>query len=53
MPNAYEGKDDFDHLKRWLHRLIRFMKIYHLTGADKEMDWILITEMSLKGKAKC
>jgi hypothetical protein len=52
MPDAYEGEDDFDHLKRWLHGLIRFMKIHCLTGADKEMDWILIMGTSLKGKAE-
>ena len=52
MPDAYEGEDNFDHLERWLHRLIRFMKIHHLTGVDKEMDWILIMGTSLKGKAE-
>jgi hypothetical protein len=52
MPDTYEGKDDFDCLKRWLHRLIRFIKIHRLTGADKEMDRILITGTSLKGKAE-
>jgi hypothetical protein len=52
LPDAYEDEDDFDHLKRWLYRLIRFIKIYHLTGVNKEMDQILIMEISLKGKAK-
>jgi hypothetical protein len=28
MPDAYEGEDDFDRLERWLHGLIRFMKIH-------------------------
>jgi hypothetical protein len=28
------------------------MKIHHLTGVDKEMDWILVMGMSLKGKAE-
>jgi hypothetical protein len=52
MPDAYEGEDDFDHLERWLHGLIRFMKIHRLTGMDKEMDQILIMGTSLKGKAE-
>jgi hypothetical protein len=52
MPDTYEGKDDFDCLERWLYGLIRFIKIHHLTGVDKEMDWILIMGTSLKGKAE-
>lgn len=38
MPDAYEGEDNFDCLEKWLHRLLRFMKIYRLIGVDKDMD---------------
>ena len=52
MPDAYKGEDDFDLLEKWLHSLIRFMKIHRLTGVDKELDWVLVTGTSLKGKAE-
>jgi len=53
MPDAYEGEDDFDRLERWLHGLLRFMKIHCLTGVDKDMDRILVTGTSLRGRAEC
>jgi len=52
MPDAYEGEDDFDRLERWLHGLLRFMKIHRLTGVDKDMDRILVTGTALKGRAE-
>jgi len=52
MPDAYEGEDDFDRLERWLHGLLRFMKIHRLTGVDKDMDRILVTGTSLRGRAE-
>jgi len=52
MPDTYEGKDDFDCLEKWLHGLLRFMKIHRLTGVDKDMDRILVTVMTLRGRAE-
>jgi len=52
LPEAYEGEDDFDHLDNWLQGLLRFFKLHHLTGADKDGDRILVTGTSLKGKAE-
>jgi len=52
LPEAYDGKDDFDRLNRWLQGLLRFFKIHCLTGADKDIDWVLVTGTCLKGKAE-
>ena len=52
MPDAYDGEDDFDCLEKWLHGLLRFMKIHRLTGVDKDMDRILVTGTTLKGRAE-
>jgi len=52
MPDAYEGEDDFDCLEKWLHGLLRFMKIHRLTGVDKDMDRILVMGTTLRGRAK-
>ena len=52
LPEAYDGKDDFDYLDRWLQGLLRFFKIYCLTGADKDIDQVLVTGTCLKGKAE-
>ena len=55
LPEAYEGKDDFNHLNSWLQGLIRFIKIYCLMGVDKDLDRVLVTGTCtcLKGKAEC
>ena len=52
LPEAYDGEDDFDRLNRWLQGLLRFFKIHHLTGADKDIDQVLVTGTCLKGKAE-
>jgi len=52
LPEAYDGEDDFDRLDRWLQGLLRFFKIHCLTGADKDIDWVLVTGTCLKGKAE-
>ena len=52
LPEAYDSKDDFDCLDRWLQGLLRFFKIHHLTGADKDIDRVLVTGTCLKGKAE-
>ena len=52
MPDAYKGEDDFDCLEKWLHGLLRFMKIHCLTGVDKDMDRIQVTGTTLRGRAK-
>ena len=52
MPDTYEGEDNFDCLEKWLYGLLRFMKIHCLTGVDKDMDQILVTGTTLKGRAK-
>ena len=52
MPEAYEGKDDFNCLDSWLQGLMRFIKIHHLTGVDKDLDQVLVTGTCLKGKAE-
>jgi len=52
LPEAYDGEDDFDCLNRWLQGLLRFFKIHHLTGVDKDIDWVQVTGTCLKGKAE-
>ena len=52
LPEAYDSEDNFDHLDRWLQGLLRFFKIHCLTGADKDIDWVLVTGACLKGKAE-
>ena len=52
LPEAYDGEDDFNCLNRWLQGLLRFFKIHRLTGADKDIDWVLVTGTCLKGKAE-
>jgi len=52
LPKAYDSKDNFDHLDRWLQGLLRFFKIHCLTGVDKDIDWVLVTGTCLKGKAE-
>ena len=52
VPDAYAGEDDFDKLYIWLQGLIRFLKIHHLTGTDKDRDKVLVTGTCLKGKAE-
>jgi len=52
LPEAYDSEDDFNHLDRWLQGLLRFFKIHRLTGADKDIDWVLVTGTCLKGKAE-
>jgi len=52
LPEAYDGEDDFDCLNRWLQGLLRFFKIYRLTGVDKDIDQVLVTGTCLKGKAE-
>jgi len=52
LPKAYDGKDYFNHLDRWLQGLLRFFKIHHLTGVDKDLDWVLVMGTCVKGKAE-
>ncbi len=52
LPDAYQGEDDFDLLNKWLQGLLRFFKLYCLTGRDRDPDHILLTGQSLKGKAE-
>ena len=52
LPEAYDGEDNFDCLDRWLQGLLIFFKIHCLTGADKDIDWVLVTGTCLKGKAE-
>jgi len=52
LPEAYKGEDNFENLDVWLQGLLRFLKVHHLTGADKDRDRVLITGTCLKGKAE-
>jgi len=38
LPEAYEGKDDFDRLESWLQGLLRYFKLHHLTRRDRDGD---------------
>jgi hypothetical protein len=49
---AYKGEDDFDHLDNWLQGLLHYFKLYHLTEADRDADWVLVTGTCLIGKAE-
>jgi hypothetical protein len=53
LPRSYEGEDDFDHLDNWLQGLLRYFKLHCLTGADRDVDWVLVTGTCLTGKAEC
>jgi hypothetical protein len=52
LPHTYESKDDFDCLDNWLQGLLRYFKLHHLTGVDRDADWVLVTETCLTGKAE-
>jgi hypothetical protein len=52
LPEAYEGEDDFDHLKSWLQGLLHFFKLHCLVGRDRDGDRILVTGSCLKGQAE-
>jgi len=52
LPEAYKGKDDFDRLESWLQGLLRYFKLHHLTGRDRDGDRILVAGTCLKGWAE-
>ena len=52
LPDAYEGKDDFDKLDSWLQGLLQYFKLHRLTEGDRDSDRIMLTGSCLKGKAE-
>ena len=52
LPDAYEGKDDFDKLDSWLQGLLQYFKLHWLTKGDRDSDRIMLAGSCLKGKAE-
>jgi hypothetical protein len=52
LPDAYEGKDNFDHFESWLQGLLRYFKLHCLTGKDRDGDQVLVEGSCLKGRAE-
>jgi len=52
LPEKYSGDEDIEQFDGWLHSLLRWLKINHFTGLERERERIVLTAMYLGEKAK-
>ena len=52
LPKEYSGEEDIEKFDGWLQSLLRWLKINHYTGPDREHERITLTAMFLGEKAK-
>jgi hypothetical protein len=52
LPEKYSGDEDIEQFDGWLHSLLRWLKINHFTGPEREREHIALTAMYLGEKAK-
>jgi hypothetical protein len=52
LPKAYSSDEDIEQFDGWLHSMLRWMKINHYAGPEREHDCIMLTVMYLDNKAK-
>jgi hypothetical protein len=52
LPEKYSGDEDIEQFDGWLHSLLRWLKINHFTGPERERERIALTAMYLGEKAK-
>jgi hypothetical protein len=52
LPEKYSGDEDIEQFDGWLHSLLRWLKINHFTGPERERECIALTAMYLSEEAK-
>ncbi|KAI0046350.1 hypothetical protein FA95DRAFT_1494228 [Auriscalpium vulgare] len=51
MPGTYNGVDDINTLELWLGKILRWMRLYHVTGPDRDAERVALLGSFLDGEA--